>query len=320
MTRSFVALFAALLAVGPIAANDTLVPDACDGSALRVQVLGSGGADLADGRAAGAYLIWIDNKARILIDAGPGSALRFAESGARAADLDAILFTQLRMDHTLDFPALIAAALREGRTRSLPLFGPTGNRLAPSTMTFVRALLDGTRGAYRHLSRVLSPLAKDGFKLEPHDVRTRTPAVGVRRGKKEIVDVALGRRFQAAATYMTEEGPPVLAWRVRNGARRIVVTGDLSGEAEHLERLARASDLLIVDQTLAPDIAVSRQPVIRSPAVIGQMATQVGAKGLILAQRTAGDFGEEPAALAEIRKNYAGPVAFADDLDCFVLP
>lgn len=35
---------------------------------MTLQVLGSGGPELTDKRASSAYLVWIDNKAKILID------------------------------------------------------------------------------------------------------------------------------------------------------------------------------------------------------------------------------------------------------------
>lgn len=302
-----VAVFAALPAVG----EDVLYPDACDGAGVRLQVLGSGDADLTDGRAANSYLIWIDGKARVLVDTGAGSALRFGESGARASDIDAILLTRLDAAHTLDFPSIVAAAEREERTDPLPLYGPTGGRLAPSTVTFVRTLLDGTRGAYRELSSVLNPLAKDGFKLQPHDVRTRAPSVGVRRNEKEIVEVTVSPQVHAAATYVVEQPRPVLAWRVRIGEQNIVMGGTLVDDSEHLERLAQEADLLIADDIGEPAKRKSR---------VGHFAAQTKAKRLVLTRRTRETLGAQEAIQAAVREEYSGPLAFADDLDCFALP
>jgi ribonuclease BN (tRNA processing enzyme) len=307
------AILAASLAITAAAADETLYPDFCDGAELRVQVLGSGGVDPSDGRAASSYLVWIDGKARVLIDAGGGSALRFAEAGARAADIDAVLLTQLNVAHALDVPALIAAAMQQERAQALPLYGPMGNRFAPSTVTFTRALFDGTRGAYRQLSDVLSPLAKDSFKLRPHDVRTRVPAVGVRRNEKEIVDVMATDRFHAAATYAADGGALVLAWRVRVGGRSIVVGGATAHGSSHLEALAHGADLLIVDDAAEPADA-------EQAAAIGRTAAQTEAKRLVVSRRARAEPGADHMTLAAIRRNYAGPVAFADDLDCFVLP
>jgi ribonuclease BN (tRNA processing enzyme) len=312
--RTGAAILAASLAVSvAAAANETLYPDSCDDTKLNVQVLGSGGADPTDGRAASSYLVWIDGKARVLIDAGAGAALRFAEAGARAADIDALLLTQLNVTHALDVPALIAAAVEEQRARVLPLYGPTGNRFAPSTVTFTRALFDGTRGAYRQLSDVLSPLAKDSFKLRPHDVRTRVPTVGVRRNEKEIVEVLATDRFRAAATYAADGGAPLLAWRVQVGGRSIIVAGATVQGSHHLEDLAHGADLLIVDDVVEPDRAAEA-------IAIGRIAAQTQAKRLVVSRRTVTAPGAADTTLGAIRRHYAGPVAFADDLDCFVLP
>ncbi len=75
-----------------------------------VQVLGSGGPELADKRASSSYLVWIGGKPRVLVDIGGGAALRFGESGATVSDLDVILLTHLHVDHTADLPALINAS------------------------------------------------------------------------------------------------------------------------------------------------------------------------------------------------------------------
>ena len=100
------------------------VPAVCPGSGPAVQVLGSGGPQTADKRASSAYLVWLDGKARVLVDAGGGSALRFGEAEARMADLDAVAFTHFHADHSSDFPALVKSSYFESRERPLPVFGP----------------------------------------------------------------------------------------------------------------------------------------------------------------------------------------------------
>jgi predicted metal-dependent RNase len=79
----------------------------CGGEGVSVQVLGSGGPELQDKRASSSYLVWQDGQARVLVDAGGGSALRFGESGAKMSQLDVILFTHYHIDHSADFPSLI---------------------------------------------------------------------------------------------------------------------------------------------------------------------------------------------------------------------
>jgi ribonuclease BN (tRNA processing enzyme) len=48
--------------------------------------------ELQDKRASSSYLVWGDGQARVLVDAGGGSALRFGESGAQMSQVDVILF------------------------------------------------------------------------------------------------------------------------------------------------------------------------------------------------------------------------------------
>jgi len=67
--------------------------------------------------------VWIDGKARVLVDAGGGSALRFGESGAQMVDLDVIL-SPTCMPHSADLPALIKSSWFEDRKRPLPHLRP----------------------------------------------------------------------------------------------------------------------------------------------------------------------------------------------------
>lgn len=320
--RGFVAAAALMAANSILCAAETTTAETCDTpGGIKVQVLGSGGADFANGRAGSAYVVSIDDKARAIVDAGPGSALRFASTGAHTADLDAILLTHVRVDTTLDLPAFVSMALQENRTRTLALYGPAGNRLAPSTVTFVRTLLDGARGAYRHLGDVLSPLAKDSFTLDAHDVHRRPSPVGVRRDETDVlVNVRVSDRIQATAAEVIHGGYPALAWRFRLGDRTIVFTGDSNGEGENLERLARSADLLVAHHSVPEGTIGVERYAHMPPSVIGRIAAQANVKRVVLSHRTHRTLGHEEASLAVIRSRYNGPVTFADDLDCFVVP
>src|SRR6056297_782871 len=67
-------------------------------ASTRLQVLGSGGPELDDGRRSSSYLLWLDDRARVLLDAGSGSSVAFGASGADFADLQAILLSHLHTD------------------------------------------------------------------------------------------------------------------------------------------------------------------------------------------------------------------------------
>jgi ribonuclease BN (tRNA processing enzyme) len=53
------------------------------------------------------------------------------------------------------------------------------------------------------------------------------------------------------------------------------------------------------------------------PSVIGQIAGDAHVRELVLSHRMLRTLGKEDQTLSEIRKRYAGPVKFANDLDCF---
>lgn len=297
------------------------MPDDCAASGLKVQVLGSGADDFVDGRAGSSYLLWADGKARALIDIGSASAMRFQQSGARAADLDVVLLSHLHTDHTADLPTLIATALRERRNTPLPLYGPTGNRFAPATVAFVRSLFEDTRGAYRYLGSVLSPLAKDSFRLEAHEVRERALPIGKRRENTNgVIEAYSGPRLQASAAYVTHGIYPTLAWAISIGNRRIVFAGDTNGEGGVVERLAQGADLLIAPYAVPEGTSGVDRFLHAPPSVIGRIAAEARVKRLILTHRTQQSARQDEAGLAAIRAHYNGPVIFADDLSCFQVP
>ena len=142
----------------------------CGATGLAVQVLGSGGPELQDKRASTSYLIWDHGSARVIVDAGGGSALRFGESGAQMSQVDVFLFSHFHVDHSGDFPALVFSSWFEDRKRPLPIYGPPGNDFMPSTTEFVRDLFSEPHGAWRYLSELVEPGPKGSYTLEPHDV------------------------------------------------------------------------------------------------------------------------------------------------------
>jgi len=73
----------ALFSIQSRAANTDNKGNYCGLEGNWIQILGSGGAELDDRRAGVSYIVWIDGKAKLLVDAGPGTAVRFDEAGAK---------------------------------------------------------------------------------------------------------------------------------------------------------------------------------------------------------------------------------------------
>ena len=277
----------------------------CGSQGVAVQVLGSGGPELQDKRASSSYLVWEGGRARVLVDAGGGSALRFGESGAQMSQLDVIFFTHFHVDHSGDFSALIKSSWFEDRKRPLPVYGPEGNDFMPATTEFVADFF-GEHGAYRYLSELLVPKEEGSYKLQPHNVAgTTKPTATFRNG-----DLA------AYAVRVVHGGVPALAWRVEVGGKLIVFSGDTNGEGG-LTQLAANADLFIAHNAVPEGAVGVERRLHMPPSVIGQIAGDAHAKHLVLSHRMLRTLGKEDQTQGEIKKRFSGPMEFANDLDCF---
>ncbi len=290
----------------------------CGSAPVQIQVLGSGGPELQDKRASSSYLVWLEGKPRVLVDIGGGAALRFGESGAAVSDLDVILLTHLHVDHTADLPALIKSSFFEDRARPLPIYGPAGNKFMPSTITFARALFDSVRGAYRYLGDFLNPLARGGYKLKPHDVRPSSGKLKTnRKDDEDTLYTFVNERLRASAVSVAHGNLPALAWRVEVGGKSVVFSGDTNGRGDALARLAQGADLFIAHNAVPENADGIERELHMPPSSIGQIAQQAQVKQLVLSHRMRRTLGKEEETLAAIRRHYAGPALFANDLDCF---
>ena len=117
--------------------------------AMEVVVLGSGG-PRAFGRAGSSYIVVLEGRPRILVDAGPGAFLRIGELGSDLGAVDTVLLTHLHIDHSGDLAAFFnARALTSDGPIAYRIFRPDGAGLFPSTTRFVN-LLVGRDGAFAY--------------------------------------------------------------------------------------------------------------------------------------------------------------------------
>lgn len=282
----------------------------CGTRGVAVQVLGSGGPELQEGRASSGYLVWRDGRPLVLVDVGGGTALRFGEAGAHVAGLAAILLTQLHADHASDLAALVKASYFESRSRRLPVYGPGGSERFPSTRTFVRDLFGAKAGAYRYLAAYVLGSPPEGYALVAHDL-TGAPAASL--GVLDDGDL----HVRAVAVHHGDV--PALAYRVELAGATVTFTGDTDGGAPALARLATGSDLLVAHHAIAEDASGAVRDLHMPPSVIGRLAADADVGRVLLAHRMVRTRGREAASLAAIREHYAGRVDFAEDLDCVVL-
>ena len=191
----------------PAAAAERAAPLRCSAEGLVVQVLGSGGPIAgADGRKSTAYLVWLDGRARLLVDLGQGATHGFGQSGASLDTLDAILISHLHVDHAGDLAAFVKSASFHKRARPLLVAGPTGSEGFPAFDEYARGLF-GTSGLFAYL-KALQPESDFSLTVKVLDATPDTAPAELAIAE-DITVRALG----------VEHGPPALAYEVRMGGR-----------------------------------------------------------------------------------------------------
>lgn len=310
---SFLAMLVMLIMlVSPVRADDSQ-SQTCQQANVALQVLGSGGPEIDDGRASTAYLLWVGGKAKVMIDMGGGSAWRFEQSGANLADLDAVLFTHFHVDHSADFPVFVKAGFFTERTQDLPIYGPDnqgkGDLLVNSTV-FVDRLFDKERGVYPYLSGYFDANRQTPFNYIAHDVPvsgdalyTAKPAPGL-----DISGIPVNHGFL-----------PAMAWRIDVAGKSVTISGDMNGERQTLERLAKGTDLLVAHAAIHEHTQGAGAFLHMKPTTIGRIAQQANAKKVVLSHFMNRSQNRMEAMTAGIRAHYQGALAFATDLSCWVI-
>ena len=276
----------------------------CSGNPVAVQILGSGGPTFNAQRASAGYLLWVGQQARLLVDIGGGSHLRFSQSGAKLADLAMVGISHLHPDHTSDLPALMWASNRQ-RGAPLPLVGPSGNNVAPDFQTFLARLFDEKTGAFQVLGSTIGGAQPAGAE------RPKIEATVIDVSKAEPTKVLDRDGISVTAQRIPHANLPTLAYRVQTQGLSVVFSSDQNGSDPKFIDFAKNADVLVMHLAIAADAPPS--PLHALPAVVGRVAHEAGVKRLIVSH--IGQF-DLDAALADVKKAYAGPLTVGADLQC----
>lgn len=275
----------------------------CQQQKVKVQVLGSGGPELDDGRASSSYLILQDGKAHYMLDAGSGASLRFGESGAKFAHVDAIFLSHLHTDHSADLPAFIKGAFFTNRRRDLRVFGPDGNELVPATTEFLQRLFSKT-GAFSYLSDYLNK-GEEAFLVS---------AIDASQTKGQVKRYLLNESEQAFS-LATHHGPiPAVAWKLDINGCNIVYAGDMNNKYQQLATFAKGADLLIVHNAIPEFAGNVAKNLHITPSQIAQIAQKSAVKHLLVSHFMNRTQFRQPQLLETLRANYDGQVTLAEDL------
>ncbi len=275
----------------------------CDPHGVSVQILGSGGPRLNQERASTSYLLWIDGRARLLVDLGGGSFLRLGQSRANIADLSLVAISHLHPDHVADLPAFLWLSQLSRQAR-LPIAGPSGSSTAPEFATFLHRLFDEKTGAFPLLAPVLGarqgalaggvPLDITVVDVEKHEASTVF-------GAEDLTVRALG---------IPHGDVPTLAYRVESGGVSIVFSSDQTGTDPAFTEFANGASLLIMHLMIG---AGATNPLHAAPSVVGRVARDARAKQLAVGH--IGQF-DLDAAVRELKEAYRGPLTVGADLRC----
>lgn len=278
---------------------------------VALQVLGSGGPIADDGRASAAYLVWVDGKSRILIDAGGGTFLRFGEAGASFRDLDFIGLSHFHADHSADFIALLKSGNFSGRQRALIVAGPDGSGPFPGLNEFLKQLLDNDGGAFGYLSgyldgtRGLPKLA--AFEIDSENVGAIT-VLGDRDGRMHI-----------EAMHVPHGIVPALAFRIIIGDNKIVFASDQNGNLAQFVEFAGNASILVMHMPVPEGVTGAGRNLHAPPSVIGQIANDSNAKMLLLSHFMERSLRQLDQNVGSVRSKFSGPIELATDLGCYQL-
>ncbi len=197
---------------------------------MRLQLIGTGTAFHTDGRGSSSLLVAPDGAPPFLVDLGPSAVAALERLAVDYAAIDRLFVTHLHGDHTAGWPFLrLNLTFGQGRERPFDVHGPRG----------VRDCLEGLcRLCYGELLT-----ASPRFAVRYHELEV-APASDLRAGAVGFDVVPM------------DHHPTSIGYRFVAAGRSVGVTGDTRW-CEGLERLARESDLLVMECTT---VAKSDQP------------------------------------------------------------
>lgn len=244
-----------------------------------------------------------------LVDCGPGVVRRAAaaaNAGVSALDmpnLSRLFVTHLHSDHTAGLADLILTPWVLEREEPLQVFGPPGIR----SMT----------------EHVLAAYAAD-IELRIHGSQPQNPT-GIRVEAHEIESGEVYRDANVTVTAFTVphgSWPHAFGYRFDAEDRSIVITGDTVATDAVVEA-CNGCDVLVHEvyakaglDRRTPEWQAYHRSFHTSGVELGEIAARARPKLLVLYHQLL--WGATKAELlAEIRQNFDGPVAFADDLDVY---
>jgi len=273
---------------------------------MKVTLLGTGCPSVSTERYGPATLVEAGDGARLLFDCGSGVTQRLAAAQCPGRDLDAVVLTHLHSDHLVDFYQIVVSSWHQGRDRPQRIFGP------PGTRTFV----EGTMALWE----------KELVQRINHERRPSTTALQV-----EVHEIAAGDvlKFGAARVSVIEvDHQPVrhaFGFIIETDAAKVAISGD-TRYCPALIEAAQGADLLVHEVFIHRDMPIvdglrtaeTRDNVASYHTVsdvVGKVAGEAGV-GILALTHLVPPSADRDALLAEVRRDFTGPVLVGEDLMC----
>ena len=299
---------AMLLAAASAACAEPQVPACPPAHGVALQVLGSGGPIADDARASSGYIVWVDGKSRVLVDAGGGTFLRFGEAGASFVDLDFVGLSHFHTDHSADFPALLKSGNFSGRGRPLTVAGPGPGGPFPGLGDWLDSLLAPGAGAYHYLAGYLDGSGRL-VQLEQREVAIDTSEPATVFDGDVTVD----------ALPVPHGIVPALGFRVAVGETSIVFASDQNGSSDAFTEFATGASVLVMHLPIPESATGTALQLHARPSRVASIAAQAGARTLVLSHFMARSLRDLDGNVEAVRNTYDGEVIVAEDLACRVV-
>ena len=292
---------------------------------MRITMLGTGAALPDPDRCHSSILITLNNGEHYLIDCGHGATRQMVRANVNPADVKRVFLTHLHHDHIAELPFFVISSWMLNTVGAPLIVGPAG------TARFVGHLFEGGAFDVDFRARSYYPARKANIEAMRPEVREYAPGV--------IYEDSQARITAIEVDHIEPEIARCYGFRFEAEGKVVAYSGDTKPCAS-LGELARNSDVLIHDCTFPEAFIEHRRKsgvgtfAHTSPLELGRIATEAGARMLVathighvdslspVLKRAAGKHlpvelmgpHQIDAMVADLRKNFTGPVRVAHDL------
>lgn len=332
-------LLALLFSVASTAQTDPATPTA--NNRTEILFLGtSGGPPLYVDRSKPATLLIVDGR-EYLIDCGMGTMQQMLKLGINSEDAGTIFLTHLHSDHDLGLADVLGNDLFRmgfrGTQHAIAIYGPQQTKeLVDAAFHFVAVSLrpfisDGMPAAYA---------VENGEPVNPF-VTHEIDRDGMIFTDDKIRVTSVENSHYAMMPAKDRQLLKSYSYRIETPHGVVVFTGD-TGPSDAVTRLAEGADVLVAEASSrdpadadrfvnaaairnhwSPDRAVRFREHFKAEHLdartVGQLAAAAHVKAVVLYHYDPNDKSDQATYIAEVRKNFSGPVFAPDDLDRYCL-